>query len=248
MPNRIIKESICVSDSVDKLSWFEEILFYRLIVNCDDYGRFDGRIPVIKNMLFPLKDDLPADQVKAGLCKLADVGLIALYESDGRPYLYLPTWENHQIVRAKRSKYPEPCENMITSASTCNHLNANVSVIQSNPNTIQIQSESESNSVESDFDQFWAAYPRKVNKAGALKSFKKTGVSLDVILKALENHKRSAQWKKDGGAFIPHPTTWLNQRRWEETLPGDPSVPKGASGTLGEAELAAIRRVMQEEV
>ena len=137
---------------------------------------------------------------------------------------------------------------MITSASTCNHLNANVSVIQSNPNPIQIQSESESNSVESDFDQFWAAYPRKVNKAGALKSFKKTGVSLDVILKALENHKRSAQWTKDGGAFIPHPTTWLNQRRGEETLPGDPSVPKGASGTLGEAELAAIRRVMQEEV
>ena len=36
MPNRIIRESICTSDSVDKLSWFEEVLFYRLIVNCDD--------------------------------------------------------------------------------------------------------------------------------------------------------------------------------------------------------------------
>lgn len=98
------------------------------------------------------------------------------------------------------------------------------------------------------FDLFWKAYPRKVNKAGAQKAFDKVTVSVDVILKALENHKRSAQWTKDGGAFIPHPTTWLNQRRWEETLPGDPSVPKGASGTLGEAELAAIRRVMQEEV
>lgn len=48
MPNRIIKESICVSDSIDSLSWFEEVLFYRLIVVCDDYGRFDGRIPIIK--------------------------------------------------------------------------------------------------------------------------------------------------------------------------------------------------------
>ena len=37
MPNRIIRESICTSDSVDKLSWFEEVLFYRLIVNCDDF-------------------------------------------------------------------------------------------------------------------------------------------------------------------------------------------------------------------
>ena len=36
MPNRILKESVCTSDSVNKLSWFEEVLFYRLIVNCDD--------------------------------------------------------------------------------------------------------------------------------------------------------------------------------------------------------------------
>ena len=43
MPNRIIKESVCRSDSIDSLSWFEEVLFYRLIVVCDDYGRFDGR-------------------------------------------------------------------------------------------------------------------------------------------------------------------------------------------------------------
>ena len=54
MPNRILKESICSSDSINELSWFEECLFYRLIVNCDDYGRFDGRTAIIKNRLFPL--------------------------------------------------------------------------------------------------------------------------------------------------------------------------------------------------
>ena len=32
MPNRIIKESICRSEEIDSLSWFEEVLFYRLIV------------------------------------------------------------------------------------------------------------------------------------------------------------------------------------------------------------------------
>ena len=55
MPNRIIKESVCTSDSVDGLSWFEEVFFYRLIVNCDDYGRFDARPAVLKSRLFPLK-------------------------------------------------------------------------------------------------------------------------------------------------------------------------------------------------
>ena len=59
MPNRILKESICVSDDIDGLSWFEEVVFYRLLVNCDDYGRFDGRPAVLKNRLFPLKESVP---------------------------------------------------------------------------------------------------------------------------------------------------------------------------------------------
>lgn len=56
MPNRIIKESICRSEEIDSLSWFEEVLFYRLIVTCDDFGRYDGRAKIIKGSCFPLKD------------------------------------------------------------------------------------------------------------------------------------------------------------------------------------------------
>lgn len=145
MPNRILKESIRESDSIDSLNWFQEVLFYRLIVSCDDYGRFDGRVSVIKNRLFPLKDDLTLKAVADAIQKLVSAGLVVLYEVDGKPYLYLPTWTAHQNVRAKRSKYPDPetaCNNMNTSASKCiqmesdgnngNHLQENVPVIQSN--------------------------------------------------------------------------------------------------------------------
>lgn len=145
MPNRIIKESICVSDSIDELSWFEEALFYRLIVNCDDYGRFDGRVPVIKNRLFPLKDNLTANSVKDGIDKLASVGLVLTYESDGKPYICLPTWNDHQNVRAKRSKYPAPGSNENASAYSCNHVQADVPVIQSESLSLSV---SESNSVD----------------------------------------------------------------------------------------------------
>ena len=105
MPNRIIKESICTSDSLNCLSWFEEVLFYRLIVNCDDYGRFDGRTAVIKNRLFPLKENLTLKTVENAINKLATIGLVALYVFEGKPFLYLPTWNEHQNVRAKRSKW-----------------------------------------------------------------------------------------------------------------------------------------------
>ena len=142
MPNRILKESIRESDSIDSLNWFQEVLFYRLIVSCDDYGRFDGRTSVIKNRLFPLKEDLTLETVADAIQKLVSAGLVVLYEHDGKPYLYLPTWTAHQNVRAKRSKYPEPvivCDNVNTSANRCNHdedsgtqLQENVPVIQSN--------------------------------------------------------------------------------------------------------------------
>lgn len=105
MPNRIIKESICRSEEIDSLSWFEEVLFYRLIVTCDDYGRYDGRVKIIKGNCFPLKDITEKDIDKA-LGKLSAVGLIKVYETQGRPYLQLVTWANHQRVRNMKSKYP----------------------------------------------------------------------------------------------------------------------------------------------
>lgn len=134
MPNRIIKESICTSDSIDSLSWFEEVLFYRLIVSCDDFGRFDGRTAVIKNRLFPLKENLTLKNVAEAINKLARTGLVTLYEHDGRPFLLLPTWNEHQLIRAKKSKYPDPpasiCKQMQTDASKCprNPIQSNTNI------------------------------------------------------------------------------------------------------------------------
>lgn len=69
------------------------------------------------------------------------------------------------------------------------------------------------------FEQFWSAYPRKVNKQGAKKAFLRIPNLLSQftqIMAGLENQKRSKQWKKDNGVFIPHPTTWIHQERWKE--------------------------------
>lgn len=143
MPNRILKESIRTSDSINELSWFEEVLFYRLMVSCDDYGRFDGRIPIIKGTCFPLKD-ITNKTIEGALNKLVTAGIVGYYEVCGKPYLQLLAWESHQTVRAKKSKYPGPeegnqiendnCKHLKTSASKCKQMHANVPVIQSNPN------------------------------------------------------------------------------------------------------------------
>lgn len=105
MPNRILKESICTSDNMDMLDWFSEVFFYRLIVNCDDFGRMDARPAILRARLFPLKDVKTA-MIESAVDALHDAGLIDLYWVKGRPIIQLRTWEQHQQIRAKKSKYP----------------------------------------------------------------------------------------------------------------------------------------------
>ena len=108
MPDRIIKESICISDTLNQLTDFEERFWHRLTVNCDDYGRFDARPAVLKARLFPLLYGKTLKNMSDALNRLASVGLVELYEVDGKPFLHVVTWDKYQRIRATRSKFPEP--------------------------------------------------------------------------------------------------------------------------------------------
>lgn len=69
------------------------------------------------------------------------------------------------------------------------------------------------------FKEFWAAYPKKVNKKGAFKAFKNIKnlkAEMPLIMAALERFKNSKEWLKDNGQFIPYPTTFINQERWQD--------------------------------
>lgn len=71
--------------------------------------------------------------------------------------------------------------------------------------------------VETLFLAFYSDYPKKVGKAQAQKAFHKISPDDDlfnVIITALKNHIR----KWDDPKYIPHPATWLNQKRWEDSL------------------------------
>jgi len=127
VPDRIIKESICTSDTIDQLTWFEEVFWYRLTVNCDDFGRFDARPAILRSRLFPLKEGITDAAIIETLNKFRTVGLVNLYVFEARPYLQLETWAKHQRQRATKSKYPAPNESTLTtSADTCRQLPSNV--------------------------------------------------------------------------------------------------------------------------
>ena len=84
---------------------------------------------------------------------------------------------------------------------------------------------------EDTFAAFWSAYPRKDSKAKAKASWDRLEPDKELvsrIMAALEQHKQSDQWNRDGGQYIPYPATWLNQRRWEDEgiTPAQPDPPK----------------------
>ena len=67
-----------------------------------------------------------------------------------------------------------------------------------------------------EFESFWTAYPRKEAKGSAYKAWQKQKPPLSACLSALAWQKKSDQWIKDAGSFIPHPASWINARRWED--------------------------------
>lgn len=80
------------------------------------------------------------------------------------------------------------------------------------------------------FEGFWHAYPRKIGKDAAQKAYAKRKPDAELhqrMLSALERQRRDPQWVRDGGQFIPHPATWLNQGRWQDETSGP--VPVGSS-------------------
>ncbi|WP_312061051.1 hypothetical protein [Anaerotignum sp.] len=69
------------------------------------------------------------------------------------------------------------------------------------------------------FDQFWKLYPNKKAKAAALRRWKAMKISnetFQAIMEGLQKALVSQEWEKDGGAYIPHPATWLNGGCWED--------------------------------
>lgn len=86
-------------------------------------------------------------------------------------------------------------------------------------------SPSASESPDDSFAHFWEQYPKKVAKPQALKAWKKIksrGHVLAELMAGLEQQKASGDWRKEDGKFIPHPATWLNGRRWEDEITGNP--------------------------
>ena len=261
MPSRIIKQSICTSESMASLSWFEQILFIRLIVSADDFGRYDARPAIIRGALFPLDDGVTVKAIRDALNKLSTQGMVNLYEVGGRPTLELTAWRKHNKPRAKESKYPGPSEDsrqMQTHENKCKQMQADAPVIRNSNSEFDIRNSGSGYAPapkDGDlFTAFWNAYPETARRRreAAWNAWKKLNPNREAaerIMECLDAWKRSKRWMDDNGEFIPNAANFLDPGKGyldTKPAPGKQPIPKGASGEPGEAELEAIRRVLAQ--
>lgn len=139
MGNRMIKDSIRTSKTVNAMTDFQFRVWVYLITYVDDYGRGSADPELIKGLVFPRRKRLSESDIEKALAELAGMGCISLYDVDGESYFYFPNWGKHQRIQTKKSKYPSP-ENGVPRNSTVIHGESRP---ETKPNRNQIETETE---------------------------------------------------------------------------------------------------------
>lgn len=236
MPNRILREGILSSESVCSLGWAAEVFYRRLMSVVDDHGRFHALPKLLRSNLYPLQIDKVSDaDIGKWLTQVVEAGLVSVYPaSDGKRYIQLLKFG--QQVRSK-SRFPEPMSASAgecggaagnvgpppSSASNCSQTlaDAHLGVFVSGVVFEGVSPNPQGGSADELFDVFWGAYPRKVGKDAARRAFGKRKPSQALVqqmVRAIEAQQLSEQWRRDGGKFIPNPSTWLSQGRWQDEV------------------------------
>lgn len=87
----------------------------------------------------------------------------------------------------------------------------------------------ENNEINTLFDAFWSVYPNKQAKQKAFESWQKkikTSELAEQVIRHVTLRKQADdQWLKESGKFIPMPTTFLNQARWEDQYQANQASP-----------------------
>jgi hypothetical protein len=211
----------------------------------DDYGSVTLKAKEkqnpsnLANFAFKLMRQMPYTQevIERSLAELADEGVITI-EGDR---LYQKRMVRDGELSRKRAEagakggkgsknqsaeyYQDKQSESKTPSKSRSKTEANTEIEIEYENESEIEGDIKDGSskkpslIEERFDQWWAAYPRKVGKGNAKKIFLKIAPDktlFEKMMTTLEKAKHCEQWTKEHGQYIPHPSTWLGQGRWDD--------------------------------
>lgn len=183
-------------------------------------SRGEGILPPISDIAFALR--ISDEQAETVVRVLLTIGLI---DDDGE-HMKPHNWHNRQFLDRTNSQRQQRFRDKkrdvtkdVEERNAVTPVTHNV-IITSQDSDSDTDTDSEKKEstrarkrVDDRFEVFWLAYPKRIGKGAAEKAFTKAAQSTDPnqIIEAVNRH----DWPKDP-TYIPHPATWLNQRRWQD--------------------------------
>lgn len=199
MPQRFLRPGITTSDRWNAVSWKAQSLFIRIITLVDDFGRYDGRVPILHGQCFALRSDVTPKETGTLRGELATAGLIIVYQVDGKEFLQVCLWQER--ARSETSKFPDPPKLTVSQDSAGNgsgpqEKDASIAiVIDLTPSTIDPRpspSPTPPDEVE-DFMEKWNLLPSAFPKIRTMSAGRKTH---------LRERRRDLWWRENWQAAI----------------------------------------------
>lgn len=212
MRARNIKPGFFIDSDLSEVDFASRLLFIGLWCYADREGRFIWKPKQIKASIFPY-DNVNIEKL---LSNLMSLHVITFHDGIG----YVEGFKKHQNPHPHEAKSTLPekpeqiqCHDMSCNATKCN---ADLMIPDSLIPDIRIPDSKHLSDYSDDFLRFWKLYPVKTGKGDAWKSWRKQKPLIEKVMQALEWQTASQKWRE---GFIPNPSTYLNQRRWEDEPP-----------------------------
>ena len=220
MGKAILSGDVSSSDKLAGVSDRAALLWSWLLPHVNSWGQMDGSPGSVRARVAPRRKWTDA-MVEGMLCELHNAGLIILYSppppdadlnsSPPDRVILVTNWEKYQRLdrRSQAPEYPMPTARPGNSGKLLETPSERKGKERKGKDkTLDRYSEG--------FNLFWKAYPKKIGKGAAWKAWGTAKEILDgkatIIFDKLK--EQAPTWTDP--RFIPHPATWLNQRRWED--------------------------------
>ena len=155
--NRMIKVEFFTSKTLAECSPWANLLFIGLWTLCDDFGVCLRNIPAIFGSLFPLRDDVTMAKVEKWLDELVAQNLIISVEHNGKPFLIVRNWDEHQYLsRPSKRRWLQPQEQQSYIRAACQSHVGDMSVTcQSHVKNMSNRNKKEETETERERETEW---------------------------------------------------------------------------------------------
>ena len=214
---RTIKPEFFTSEDIVSLSPLARLLYQATWCEADKEGRLCWKPRTFKLRYFPADDC----DIEAMCAELVNAGLVKLY---GDGLAYIPSFGKHQHInpRESASALPDPDEaRRVTTRHDASARDSDAQGGREGKGSINTPLPPKGEQAEpAGFVRFWAAWPKSVRKGGkakCLQTWRRADLEplAEQIVRHVERMDATPDWTKEGGAYVPAPQVYLNQRRWD---------------------------------